>query len=762
MVTVKDLGAVTAYAYAVQLGYTGTEEEFAEVLARQATVAAEAAGYADAAKESADASAASAEEAKTQAESAAGSAAATAQGVSAAASYASNANTSANSASGFATAASNYSAAAKESSDNAAESETAAAGSASAAATSASAAATSATAASDKADAAAASATAAATSESNAAASAARVADAVETVEALDAKVNRYDDLAEIIKISDTATTLGDINALLNASPNGVNIRGDHVFFDMSALGVMMYLCTIFIDTDNGVYKVFDLVSGRYAEGTYNASMLLTMATAQANGLAVQSQIDKLQAEIDELGGKHVVANWDVFGGKIADGTSEEIVKPGDMANVNWIASVLGTTTRGLTVACSDIWAFAKAVGEAEAKDYLFVYNGSAWTYNEEVVDLADYALTVTGTPSTGEVMDVKTTVNSRSFTFVSYDTVEAADETVEHNWCVEQTYAPDAKAYCTYQALFAVYKGKRIPVGYYHLRNYCYRSSFSVDMYLNVTEEIGSDEYIVQARSNGYTNGQTITNADGVSKTGVAVISGLTPQIYGTRTKASGAVSIAYTPESGVSYTELTDLNTNENDPVVFVSNGVFDKCVYGNNCWENSNMSEWLNDDPSAKTEIEPIWMLYVPAAYNLTAGYLYGIDPRAYALIQEAKVKWVSGYGNDDYTQGQTYETEQKVFLLSMKEMSFNLQTTEGEVTQLYSEYTDGVLTNDPVIDRAKYNRAGGTINTYRWSRSGYSSDARFARLVTATGTSGNYSAYYAYYYAPAFILGKSTNQ
>lgn len=35
----KDLGLVTAYAYAVSQGYTGTEEQYAELMASYAAVA---------------------------------------------------------------------------------------------------------------------------------------------------------------------------------------------------------------------------------------------------------------------------------------------------------------------------------------------------------------------------------------------------------------------------------------------------------------------------------------------------------------------------------------------------------------------------------------------------------------------------------------------------------------------------------------------------------------------------------------------------
>jgi len=62
----KDLGAVTAYAYAVENGYTGTEQEFAELMASYATVAQEAAASETAARGYAE----TAEDAKTAAEAA--------------------------------------------------------------------------------------------------------------------------------------------------------------------------------------------------------------------------------------------------------------------------------------------------------------------------------------------------------------------------------------------------------------------------------------------------------------------------------------------------------------------------------------------------------------------------------------------------------------------------------------------------------------------------------------------------------------------
>lgn len=165
----KDLGMVTAYAYALSKGYTGTEEEFAELMASYATVAQEAAQSASnaalsasGAADSAAAAAGSATDAGNSASAAEGSASDAAQSKTDAAGSAQNAHASADAAagsasaaSGSATSAANSASAAATSETNAASSANAAAGSANDASGSASAAAGSAAGAADSATAAA-------------------------------------------------------------------------------------------------------------------------------------------------------------------------------------------------------------------------------------------------------------------------------------------------------------------------------------------------------------------------------------------------------------------------------------------------------------------------------------------------------------------------------------------------------------------------------------------------------------------------------
>lgn len=555
-----------------------------------------------------------------------------------------------------------------------------------------------------------------------------------------------------VISITDTTTTLGDINNILNNPTDGINTVGRHVLFDVGALGAQMYLCTIFLDTDSNEYKILDMVKGRVSEGVYDPTTLLTMAIARASYIATHSQIDYLQKEIDKLGGKSAIEDYDVLGDMIADGSSTSIIDPGDIIPINWINTVHGTTTSGLTVTCTDEDTFINAIEEAEAKTYLFVYNGSSWTYEDTAINLADYGLSVSGTPATGEVMTIVTTVNTEDYVFTSYDKMETVNANVPHNWVLEAAYAPNTKAMDTYESLFCIKEGKTLAAGKYYLPLYSYRSGATFNACLELTSAISGK--VQMARSNSGSADRIA--ADGSTKAGVYAVTSVTPVTFGTATSVGSAIAVTYLSDADVQSGGYTLLSTND---VVY---GNLDCTALGCNTWPYSNLHQWLNDDTKGDTFV-PTHDNDLASSYNRSKGFLYGMDPRVKALILPAKVKWTAGYGNvEDFTRNTTYESEDKVFLLSMKEMSFNINTEEGDISDLYGSYTNNVLTNDAVAERAKYNRAGGTLNSYRWARSTGSSYADLSRLVYSAGSNYYSIATSAHFYAPAFAIGKPINQ
>lgn len=88
--------------------------------------------------------------------------------------------------------------------------------------------------------------------------------------------ITKYDDLLNIVKVTDVDTTMGDINTALTA----INTAGNHAIFDINALKAGMRHCTIFIDS--GEYRITDIATGFVKTGTYTATDKL--ATIVASG----------------------------------------------------------------------------------------------------------------------------------------------------------------------------------------------------------------------------------------------------------------------------------------------------------------------------------------------------------------------------------------------------------------------------------------------------------------------------------------------
>lgn len=114
----------------------------------------------------------------------------------------------------------------------------------------------------------------------------------------LKSAVNKYDDLLYVIKITDPTITMGDVSAQLTE----VNTAGDHVVFDVAALGAGMYLATIYIN--HGYYRIADLVKGFEGTGFYTSTDLLRdviKSGSQSSGKHYTARWDKTNAQMVRL-----------------------------------------------------------------------------------------------------------------------------------------------------------------------------------------------------------------------------------------------------------------------------------------------------------------------------------------------------------------------------------------------------------------------------------------------------------------------------
>ena len=117
-------------------------------------------------------------------------------------------------------------------------------------------------------------------------------------VSQLKSAIDKYDDLLRVIKITNANTTMGDVQITLNT----VNTVGDHVVFDVSALDAGMYLCTIYIN--QGYYRIADLVTGFEGTGFFSTSDLLKniiKSGSQSSGTHYTVRWDKTNAQMTRL-----------------------------------------------------------------------------------------------------------------------------------------------------------------------------------------------------------------------------------------------------------------------------------------------------------------------------------------------------------------------------------------------------------------------------------------------------------------------------
>lgn len=77
--------------------------------------------------------------------------------------------------------------------------------------------------------------------------------------------VRKYDDLVQTVKITGQNTTMAEVATALAT----IKTAGDSVLFDISAFGTEVSLCSIYIDTTEGTYRVIDIPTGHTWSGAY-------------------------------------------------------------------------------------------------------------------------------------------------------------------------------------------------------------------------------------------------------------------------------------------------------------------------------------------------------------------------------------------------------------------------------------------------------------------------------------------------------------
>ena len=463
--------------------------------------------------------------------------------------------------------------------------------------------------------------------------------------------------------------------------------------------------------------------------------------------------------------------SYEELGDMIANGISGDYISPGDELIVNKVSSLsIVSTNNALTFSVVDEQVFTELVGECENADYLLFYNGNSWTYNGDEVTSSDLGFTISGTPIENDVITVTMTVEEVSHTFVAYTptgthATAPMDNNVEKYWVIEQTYIPTSQAFDDPESAICVTVGHTLSAGKYYVYNNANATSdywcnykrlyylFEIPNDIVATENTGDIQIRFSARGSYESNG----DARGVYQ--------LTCVPYRCSDDAKyNSDTITFVGQVAAPSSEYMNIRTVEGfttnqamDSEGVIYNNLGHVC-YGNNEWNVSNIKQRMNSDAKSMTPVR-LHKNDIVTALKGVKGFMWGFDPRFKKLINRVITYQEHGM-NDEYTRYELYsDVSEMAFLLSMKEMSFNMQTDEGIVLDLYNTYTGGSLTNDAIASRGKANKSGESPSTYRWSRSAIAYYSNNARLVAATGSNDSDLAYYGHRFAPAYIIGRA---
>ena len=513
-------------------------------------------------------------------------------------------------------------------------------------------------------------------------------------------------------------------------------------------------------------------VSGKAADAAVVGEKLATMGTAiesvKKNAENQSRSITNIQSAIKELNKKMSIDTYDELAEALVSGKIEDYVNVGDELMVNRIKTLSITSSNGnLSFEVSDEQKFIRKVGRIDDDTYVFEYRGNSWMYLEEAISTGDFGFIVKGTPSETDLIYVKMNYEQVSYTFVDFDPTGAnvthpKDPDVKHFAIVEQTYVPDAFNYDYPESALCITPGYTLPKGKYYIYStanatsdwWCnYKRLYYAFEILNdivATEETGDIQLQFYSRGNRETTG----DARGVYE--------LTCKPYCCATNALyNSDTVKFVGQVAQPGEEYTDIRTIENfavnqsmDSVGIIYNNLGHVC-YGNNEWNVSNLRQRMN---SSEKSMNPVRTHKNDTLNGMPGakGFMWGLDPRFTNLIKPCIVSQEHGM-NDEFTRYQLYTCEDVATLLSMKEMSFNLQTDEGQITKLYGTYTNNQLTNNAIASRVKARQAGGTPQDYRWSRSADASSSYYARLVAPSGAIDGSTAFGGHRFAPAYIIG-----
>ena len=469
------------------------------------------------------------------------------------------------------------------------------------------------------------------------------------------------------------------------------------------------------------------------------------------NGVQMDELITAGYAIAGALGGEAsgAIKNFESAQMHTRLGTLPRYIRPGDLVPVNKESGIYTTVTGNVTAASVNEETFLAAVQSAETHAYEFLFDGAAWRFNGETAELAQYGVSITGTPAEGDAVVVHVQADTVYFESVDFDHDVPANPNLTHCWSL---LSRDVLIYGSVpqsspQALKAI-AADEFPDGiaagtplHLTLDHGCYdgttKQDGSYQMVTPVAVPVGGK---IRHTAIGVYQGDAANYTKETILAGSWIFYDASYNEIGrsATTEGTGGTSLGTATAENKSYMVGSHLNSTRRQ-------------ANGSNRGSHSAIKKWGNSDAAgaASGAIASWW--YASDEFDMPVrstlpGFLHGLDPAFVARLGKARKRTLL-HPWDRTDGGVAYEdTEDLVWQPSMTELDYGNNNGVAEC----SPEADGTLRSSAAFalyqgassaDRIK--RQNGTARYY-FHRSPHPSSALNVRLTTPDGALDNSGA------------------
>ena len=388
---------------------------------------------------------------------------------------------------------------------------------------------------------------------------------------------------------------------------------------------------------------------------------------------------------------------------------------------------------------------FVAAMDEAGEKEYEIIFDGSAWKYGNAPIILADYGLSVTGTPAEGDTIIVVETASSINMVVMDFiengqttiGNIKLHDKTKEYGMILQSEKILYALQHDAPEAFYAVPEGG-LAAGTYNITlgdNYDTSYGGGATYQFTLTQAVPAGGQLTldwpyqktPLQGTGVKSWES--NAATTPIETVAVTAGSGGSSLGTLLKAVQASS---------------GLNSIE-------------RMRYGSNRWSTSAMRQHLNSGKAAGSVWAPQnpWDR-APSWVSSTAGFMHGLDPEFIKVCADVDLLTALSTVAGDCTAaegsaGTGFETTKDKFFLPSRPEVFgggDNASDKGDAWEYYKANSDvpsGSSNPNSDSNRIKVNASNGNA-AYWWMRSPVVGGGGGVRFIGPSGgvTSGSASS------------------